>query len=50
MVLGITAFCTRIHLRSSTHQEILVFSLVKGGWSFWIASIRDFNGVIVFLV
>ena len=26
-----------------------IFFLLEGGWSFWIASRRDFNGVIVFL-
>ena len=48
MVLSIAAFCIRIYLRSSTFQVILVFFLFEGRWSFWMASIRDFNAVIVF--
>ena len=26
-----------------------IFFLFEGGWSFWIAPMRDFNGVLVFL-
>ena len=49
MVLSIAAFCIRIYLRILTFQEILVFFLFEGDWSFWIASIRDLIGNIVFL-
>ena len=48
MVLSIAEFCIRIYLRSSTFQVFLVFFLFEGRWSFWMASIRGFNGVIVF--
>ena len=50
MTLSLTAFNIRIYLRSLTFQEILVFSFY---WPvvevFSIASMRDFNGVIVFV-
>ena len=50
MVLSIAAFCIRTYLRSLTFQEIIVLIfLFEGDWSFWIASMRDFNGVIVIL-
>ena len=49
MVLSIAAFCIRIYLRNLAFQENLVFFLYESGWSFWIESMRDFNGFIVFL-
>ena len=50
MVLSITAFYIRLYSRSLTFLEILVFFFIgKLLKVFWIASMRDFNGVIVFL-
>ena len=50
MVLSIAAFCIRTCLRSLTFQKIIVLIfLFEVDWSFWIASMRDFNGVIVIL-
>ena len=49
MVLSIAAFCIRIYLRSLPFQKNLYFFLFEGGWSFCIASIEKFKGLIVFL-
>ena len=50
MALSVTAFYIRMYLRSLTFQKnSCIFVLFEGSWSFWIASMRDFNGVIVFL-
>ena len=49
MVLNITAFCIRIYLRSLISRNSCIFFLFESGWSFWIASMREFNGVVVFL-
>ena len=49
MVLSIIAFCKYNYVRNLTFQGILGFFLFVGGWSFSIASIRDFDRNIVLL-
>ena len=49
---GLKSNCIFFHfyLRNLTFRGILELFLFVGGWSFWIDSVRDFNGVIVFFL